>query len=404
VVGQRRVMIGIVQRVGVHQRGREPGHRVDQRMFGSDRDVVGLDDRAARIDTDLALGPEHAADPAQPHLPDVQHAGSGAQDRLDPLGQGRVHAVHEPAADLAGRLPSHRQDRHRDEQAHDRVGPGPADRHSARSNKHGQRGITVGAGVQAVGDQSGGADPAPGPDAVAGHHLVACEPERSRDRDRDQVGHRVRVQQPADRGERRGGGGQQDHRDDDDARQILGPPVSIGVPAGGTPPSEHERDAERHRGQRVGRVMQRVAEQRDRAGQGDHHRLRACRRAEPGQRDPQRPHSFGRAIQDLVQPAVVRVRLQSGCVPDTRPQSLAPVLVVMPVVMPVVMFVLVIVLVLVAGRVLLVPHLPRMTRKMPCSTSTPAIVALLQKPRRSKPLQRGPPADGARQRMGPASG
>jgi len=52
---------------------------------------------------------------------------------------------------------------------------------------------------------------------------------------------------------------------------------------------------------------------------------------------------------------------------------------------PVVMFVIV----LVAGRVLLVPHLPRMTRKTPCSTSTPAIVALLQKPRRPKPLQRG---------------
>jgi len=368
-------------------------------MLGSDRDVVRLDDRAARIDTDLALGPEHAADPAQPHLPDVQHAGSGAQDRLDLLGQGRVHAVHEPAADLAGRLPSHRQDRHRDEQAHDRVGPGPADRHPARSDEHGQRGIPVGAGVQAVGDQRGGADPAAGPDAVAGHHLVAGEPERSRDRDRDQVGHRVRVQQPADRGERRGGGGQQDHPDDDDAGQVLGPPVTIGVPAGGTPPPEHERDAERHRGQRVGRVVQRVAEQRDRAGQGDHPRLRACRRAEPGQRDPQRPHSFGRALEDLVHPAVVRVRMQSGCVPDTRPQSPVLVPVPVPVVVPVVVVVVVVVIVLVAGWVLLVPHLPRMTRKMPCSTSTPAIVALLQKPRRSKPLQRGPPADNDSRRM-----
>jgi hypothetical protein len=194
MVGQRRVMIGVVQRVRVHQRGGEPGHRVDQRVFGPDRDIVRLDDRAVRIDTDLALGPECPADPAQPHLADVQDAGSGAQDHLDLLGQGRVYAVHQPAADLAGRLPSHRQDRHGDEQADDRVGPGPADRHPARSGKHGQRGIAVGAGVQAVGDQRDGADPAPGPDAVAGHHLVAGEPERSRDRDRDQVGHRVRVQ------------------------------------------------------------------------------------------------------------------------------------------------------------------------------------------------------------------
>jgi hypothetical protein len=86
VVSERGVMIGVVQRVGVNQRGREPGHRVDQRVFGPDRDVVRLDDRAARIDTDLALGPERVADPAQPHVADVQHAGGGAQDRLDLLG------------------------------------------------------------------------------------------------------------------------------------------------------------------------------------------------------------------------------------------------------------------------------------------------------------------------------
>jgi hypothetical protein len=29
VVSERGVMIGLVQRVGVHQRGGEPGHRVD---------------------------------------------------------------------------------------------------------------------------------------------------------------------------------------------------------------------------------------------------------------------------------------------------------------------------------------------------------------------------------------
>jgi hypothetical protein len=50
----------------------------------------------------------------------------------------------------------------------------------------------------------------------------------------------------------------------------------------------------------------------------------------------------------------------------------------------VVMLVFVPVVVVVAGLL----HLPRMTRKTPCSTSTPAIRALLQKPRRPKPLQR----------------
>jgi hypothetical protein len=84
--------------------------------------------------------------------------------------------------------------------------------------------------------------------------------------------------------------------------------------------------------------------------------------------------------------------MHSDRVPDTRPQAPAPMLmpvvmfVIVPVVMPVIVFV--IVFVIAAGRVLLVPHLPRMTRKAPCSTSTPAILARLQKPRRPKPLQR----------------
>jgi hypothetical protein len=70
--------------------------------------------------------------------------------------------------------------------------------------------------------------------------------------------------------------------------------------------------------------------------------------------------------------------MPSGRVRDTRPQSQAPA--------PLVVFVIMIVLV--ADRVLMVPHLPRMTRETPCSTSTPAMVALLQRPRRPKPFSR----------------
>ena len=61
---------------------------------------------------------------------------------------------------------------------------------------------------------------------------------------------------------------------DDDAGQVLGPAEAVGVPPGRGPPPEQERDAERHGGQRVGDVVQRVAEQRDRAG--DQRRRRAC--------------------------------------------------------------------------------------------------------------------------------
>jgi hypothetical protein len=82
--------------------------------------------------------------------------------------------------------------------------------------------------------------------------------------------------------------------------------------------------------------------------------------------------------------------MQSDRVPDTRPRAPAPVsmsvvmFVTVIVLLLVVMLVFVVVVVVVAGLL----HLPRMTRKTPCSTSTPAIRALLQKPRRPKPLQR----------------
>jgi hypothetical protein len=178
-------MVGVVEGIGVHRGRGEPGDGVHEPVLGADRDVVGLDDRAARVDRDLALGPQRAADPAQPYRPGVQYAGRGAQGRLGLVGQGRVNAVKQPPADFAGRLPAHGQDGYRDEQAHDRVGPGPADRDPARPGEHGQRGVPVGAGVQAVGDQRGGADPASGPDAVAGGQFVAGEADPGRERDRD---------------------------------------------------------------------------------------------------------------------------------------------------------------------------------------------------------------------------
>jgi hypothetical protein len=57
VVSQQGVVIGVVQRVGVHDGRGEPEDGVDQRVFGADRDVVGPDDGAGRVYGDLALRP-----------------------------------------------------------------------------------------------------------------------------------------------------------------------------------------------------------------------------------------------------------------------------------------------------------------------------------------------------------
>jgi hypothetical protein len=169
VVGQQGVVVGVVQRVGVHHGGGQVRDGVDEPVLGTDRDRVRLDHRTTRVDQDRAFGAEPAPDPAQPHRPGAQHPGRRAEGRLSLLGQRRVDAVHQPRADVTGRLPAHGHDGSGDGQPDDRVGPGPAERCPARPGQHGQRGEPVGAGVPAVGDQRRRPDPAPGPDPVAGH-------------------------------------------------------------------------------------------------------------------------------------------------------------------------------------------------------------------------------------------
>ena len=200
--------------------------------------------------------------------------------------------------------------------------------------------------MPAVGDQRGRADPAPGPDPVAGHQLVPGEAEGGRDGHSGQVGDWPGVQQALDRGERGHGAGDRDDRDDGHAGQILGPAVPVGVPAGRAAPAEHEGHPERDRGQRVGRVVQRVAEQRDRTRQRDHHRLRGGRGGQPGQRDPQGAPAVGRFLKCRV--GAVVVRMGPDRVPDAVPDAV-------PVVVAV-----------------LVAHVPRMSDKPHRSTSTPA--------------------------------
>ena len=82
MVGQHVVRVAAVHLgVGVHQRGGQPGERVQQVVLGADRDLVGLDGADAGVDDDLAFGAELVADPAQPDLADPQHPGGGAQGR-----------------------------------------------------------------------------------------------------------------------------------------------------------------------------------------------------------------------------------------------------------------------------------------------------------------------------------
>jgi hypothetical protein len=142
-------------------------------------------------------------------------------------------------------------------------------------------------------------------------------------------------------------------------------------------------------GQRVGRIVQRVAEQRDRAGQRNHHRLRQRGGGQPGQRDPEGPQPFGRGFEHRVDRAVVIVGVRPRRVPQARPEPAVIMLVRagVPVVVPLVMIVPVVPVV--RAVVLVAAHLPSMTRKSRCSTSTSATRVRLRIPRSCGPADGG---------------
>jgi hypothetical protein len=163
--------------------------------------------------------------------------------------------------------------------------------------------------------------------------------------------HRLRVQEPGDRGPAGECGRAGDHEDDDDAGQILGPAEPIGVRPRRRSPADDERDAQRDGGQRVGDVVQGVAEQRDRAGDQHDHHLDGRGGTEHGQRDPQGTQTLAGRLHRRVDLVGRVVRVRSQRVPDPVLESTPATAVV------VVVFVFVRPMLVAGGRSVFVPVL-----------------------------------------------
>ena len=114
--------------------------------------------------------------------------------------------------------------------------------------------------------------------------------------------------------------------------QVLGPAVPVGVAAVGRPPADRNAIPSGTRGERVGRVVQRVAQQRDRAGERDHDRLDQRGAAEHGQGDPQRPDPLGAGLHGRVDLVGRLVRVRAQQVPQPG-QHAGPVIVIVLVAM-----------------------------------------------------------------------
>jgi hypothetical protein len=216
----------------------------------------------------------------------------------------------------------HHRDGRRDREPDQRVGEPPAESCPARAEQHGKRGEPVGAGMQPVGDEGGRADSAAGADTRPGHPLVAREADQTGRGHRPKVPDLLRFQQSPQRlvarVDRRGG----DHQDHEDACQVLGPPETIGVAAGGGPAAEQKGDGERQGGQCVGRVVHGVAEQCHGAGERGDHRLYDSGRAEHPEGEPQRPQTLGRPLQHGVHLFGGLMAVRGQGMPDPVAQAL----------------------------------------------------------------------------------
>ena len=170
---------------------------------------------------------------------------------------------------LTRRALEHDENGKGDHQTDDRVGERKSHGDPYGSCDHGQRREPVGPRVEPVGDECRRPDPSSHPDAVERDQFVAEEPDETGDDQYRHVGQRPRIEQAKHRLVRRDHRGKGDHRDDEDAREVLAAAITIGVAPRGRSPAEHEGDEQRDRGQRIGKVVHGVGEQRDRPG--DHH-------------------------------------------------------------------------------------------------------------------------------------
>jgi len=287
-------------RAGVHGRRGEPAHLVEQVCFGVVGQVMSLGQGEVGGDGGVDLGAQGVPDPADAeltHFVDAAHAGHGGGGLVD---QYRVDGVHQAGGDLTDGGAQHPEDRDGDGQADGGVGPGPPEGDTAGAEQDCEAGESVGAGMQPVGDQGGGADAAPDADAVAGHQFVAGEPDDGSSGDGPQVGDVAGVQQAVDGLVGSQGAGQGDHRDDEDPGKVFGAAVAVGVALGRRAQSQAEGDQQRNSGEGVGHVVQGVAEQGHRPRQHDDHGLDDGGGGEDGQAQQQGAAPVGVGFQGLV--------------------------------------------------------------------------------------------------------
>jgi hypothetical protein len=137
---------------------------------------------------------------------------------------------------------------------------------------------------------------------------------------------------------------------DDYAGDVLGATEAVRVAAGRRTPPEHERHSEGHCGERIGGVVQGIAEQRHRSRHRHLSRLELGGDEQRTERDPEHAHAFLRGLHRRIDPVGRIVGVWGDHVPDALERAaMLVVRMAVIVVIRVVMQVLAIVVVVVLG-------------------------------------------------------
>lgn len=168
-----------------------------------------------------------------------------------------------------------------------------------------------------IGDERGGVDAPADDQLVAGHGQVAEDADDGPGDARADVCGVAVPDELADALVTGGGGaGPDDHRDPDSG-QVLGPLQAVGVTLGGRPPRQPETEEHHRAGGDVGQVMDRIAEQPNRAGQHRQQQLDQPCGAQADRADRHRP--VGRPP---VPGVITDIREGKGCCGITLPRCL----------------------------------------------------------------------------------
>ncbi len=327
-------------------------------MFGVVGDGPGTRQRQLRIDDDVGVGGQPVTVPSHLQPAHTEHPRNGRQVSLGGRDDVGVDSVHEPAEDFDDGTLEDDQDREGDQDADDRVCQREAQQYADRADRDRQGREAVGAGVQAIRDQRSGADLPADPDPIDRHQFVTGEPDQPGREDDPDMADRLLIDQSPDRLVSGQHSRQRDHRDDEQPGQILGPAVTVGVPAGRLPARQRKGDPQRYCRQRVGEVMDRIGQQCDRAGEDHDQQLGDRGEQQDQQADLQGADAGGIRFQRIVDGigGIVavrlehryeepldpgRVRMPMGVIVGMPMVVIVAVVVGMAVVMPVVMIVVV---------------------------------------------------------------